>query len=592
MKSREAIRKKILEYINLIWGTRRVDRLDPIVKLMIDEVSNEIFLIYNKIEDIEAVILEKIAKIITTAEYISVRPSHTIIQMNPHNPVCTITTDTALYMNEVPAEMVTKKIETIAFYPVTDALLWNAWLSYIFHDKRLYTMLSHNEKEQKATTGKRIAYNSLWLGVEVAEGIENLNGFSFYIDFPHLSEIHDYYDLLPYTTCFIGEQEVKLKSGYPKPANKEYPESDKAIFHLYKGHYLSIDEDVKLKNMLQVSLPDDIKEHVNGEQVADMPSMLWIRLQFLPAFLPADLDNIHIAINTFPASNKKLAHIPIIKDNLETTTILPGNRYEKLLDVDVVLDQEGTHYLPEVKSFSDIPGTYHLDKTNRMFQEEYNLTDIIERLRDVIQDEKVAFPEMDVDLLDNVMSAIESSESGVFDRTGKNKRDDNKIIGKINFSPLDKTSEIAVKYWLTFGESLNGIPAGKAFSTHKNSPLHGVEAMTITEIHGSKEFKDIKELPSINKYMLTSKNKIFTDHDILSFCECELNDMIKTVEVKLGNKVSLKPNEGLVRSIHINLYPHPKYPEKIRTKGVLRRLKTQLYQRSPRHYNYTINIIE
>lgn len=592
MKSKEAIRKKLLEYINLIWGTRRIDRLDPIVKLMIDEVSNEIYLIYNKIEDIEAIILEKIAKIITTAEYISVRPSHTIIQINPHNPVYTLTTDTALYMNKIPTGIFSKKIDTIAFHPVTDTLLWDAKLSYIFHDRKLYTMLSHNEKELKAITDKYITFNSLWLGIEITEGIENLNGLSFYIDFPHLSEIHDYYDLLSYTECFIGGDKVNLKSGYLNIENKKFTESDKAVLNLYKENYLVIDENVYLKNLRLTTLPDEVKDHINQEKIADIPPILWIRLQFLPSFQSEDLDNIHIVINTFPATNKKLVQIPIIKDSLKITTTLPANRYEKLLDVSEVFDQEGNHYSFEAKSFSDIPGTYHMDRTNRLFQDEYNLIDIIERLRDVIQDERVAFPKMDIDLLDNVMSAIETSESGVLDRTGKNKRDENKIIGKISFVPLEETTEITVKYWLTFGESLNGIPAGELLSTHKNSPLHGIEAYTITEIFGSKEFKDIKELPSINKYMLTSKNKIFTDHDIISFCECELKDMIEKVEVELGDKVSLKPNEGLIRSIHINLYPHSKFPERIKTKGLLRRLKTQLYLRSPQHYNYTIHIIK
>lgn len=592
MKSKEAIRKKILVYINLIWGSRRIDRLDPIVKLMIDNITNEIYLLNNKIDDIEATILEKIAKIITTAEYISVRPSHTVIQMKPDYPLYILTSDTPLFMNEVPSGIFTKKIETIAFHPVTDVFLWDARLAYIFHDKKLFTMLSHNEKEVKATTSKRVTYNSIWLGLEIAEGIKNLKGFSFYIDFPHLSEIHDYYDILSYTTCFIDGKEVKLKSGYPLTADKEYTESDKSVLSLYDEHYLAIDEEVNLRNIQLKSLPDEIREVIDPELISDMPSMLWIQLKFLPSFQPEDLDNIYIAINAFPASNKKLAYIPIIKDNLKKTTMLPGNRYEKLLDVHQVIDMEGNIYFPVSKEIDDMEGTYHIDKINRIFQEQYHLTDIIERLRDIIQDEKVAFPEMDIDLLNNVISAIEESESRVQDRTDRNKRDDNKIIGKIAFTPFEETTEITVRYWLTFGESLNGIAAGKTFSAHKNSPLHGIEALSITEIHGGKEFKEVSELPSINKYILTSKNKIFTDHDILSFCESELKDIIHRVEVRLADKVSLKPYEGLIRSIHVNLYPLPKYAERIKKKGILRRLKTQLYQRSPQHYNYTINIIE
>lgn len=59
MKSKEAIRNTILNYTNQIWGTRKIERLDLLIQMMVSTLTNELYLMQNKLADLDSTLLEK-----------------------------------------------------------------------------------------------------------------------------------------------------------------------------------------------------------------------------------------------------------------------------------------------------------------------------------------------------------------------------------------------------------------------------------------------------------------------------------------------------------------------------------------------------
>ena len=191
MKSKEAIRNQILAYTNQIWGTKKIERLDLLVQMMVATLTNELYLVQNKLNDIDTTLLEKIARKLTPERFISVRPAHTVLQMKPDYPVIQLEQSNMFTLEWVPDGFIDEKADSIIFYPVANTSLFNIQIDNLFHHKQLYSVDGNGKKQLLVNTHNQPASNSIWLGLNINPEIDNLKGLSFYIDFPKLSEIHE-----------------------------------------------------------------------------------------------------------------------------------------------------------------------------------------------------------------------------------------------------------------------------------------------------------------------------------------------------------------------------------------------------------------
>jgi len=76
--AKEVIKARILHQATKLWGVHNPNALDPLVSLLIDAFSTEIFKVNNDIENIKVNILEKIARVLTPSIYTYPRPAHAI----------------------------------------------------------------------------------------------------------------------------------------------------------------------------------------------------------------------------------------------------------------------------------------------------------------------------------------------------------------------------------------------------------------------------------------------------------------------------------------------------------------------------------
>ena len=81
--SKEVIRNRMLKYALNYWNIKNAEDIDPIVKLILEALSNELFNLGNDIKDTEVRLLEKIANLLAPEFLICPHPAHAILHAIP-----------------------------------------------------------------------------------------------------------------------------------------------------------------------------------------------------------------------------------------------------------------------------------------------------------------------------------------------------------------------------------------------------------------------------------------------------------------------------------------------------------------------------
>lgn len=592
MYSKESIRKQILSYTELIWGTKKIDRSDILVRILVEELTEELYRMRNSINNIELTLLEKLAAKLTPPEYLSIRPAHGIFQSKITKPQYMLAHQVPFYLNEKPDYLKEKGVENIIFHPVTDTSLFNIRVDYIFNSTNLYIVDNRGNKQIKCRSSKKAYTDSIWLGLNIDNNIENLKGLAFYIDFPELSEIHDYYEVTHYTELIIKGKQVRLSQGFPSNMNIYDNTIESNILAFYKKNYLTINDDFFVESLQPELLPSELTGLFEQDDISDMTPKYWMQVKFHYCIQPEDLTGAVVALNTFPAYNKTINNQKVNKEYLKDTVALYAERFEKLLGVTSVIDSNDNTYSSYDPENNDPAGSYHIEPVNNIHIQSPDIVDYLEQLTDLIDNEKSAFPKIDTDKISDIVNSIKSVETGIEDKLDSNDKDNQKIeIDRILIYPIKKADSVNIIYETTLGELANNIPAGGKSIPQLDDRSGISDAVTLTSICGGKEFSDLEDLLAINKYLLASNDRLITEYNIISFCETELGKLIEKVEIELTCKVSPRPKEGVIKTIEVKLFPSDRYPSLLCKRGILRDLLIRMKLRSPHDYDYTIVIM-
>jgi hypothetical protein len=96
--SKEVIKNRMYRHAMNYWGVKKVENLDPLVKILLEALSSEIFSLSHDIETSQHRILDKIANMLTPDILVSVRPAHSVIHAFPrYIPKYTVDTDSGFF---------------------------------------------------------------------------------------------------------------------------------------------------------------------------------------------------------------------------------------------------------------------------------------------------------------------------------------------------------------------------------------------------------------------------------------------------------------------------------------------------------------
>lgn len=589
MKTKEAIRKDIIHYANLTWDDFNVNNLNPLVRLMIEVVSQELYLLDHRIEDIKYSVLERLIKILSPSGFHFIRPSHAVIKLDPTCPVYHLDKNTLFVLKELPARVKKKEITTVSYTPVTDTSIYDIRISHLFFDKTLWHMDAKGKKKIVGTANRRAKYNTLWLGLEIGQGVENLAGVPVYFDFPHLPDHHIYYELLSEQIWEAGDKILDVEPGYPVPSGTSFCYTETEILDLYKNHFLTINEDLPL-SVLRQGLPQELYHILDAETAAAVPSLYWIAVSFPQNINHEDVAKVSVSLNAFPVINREFKKNTVEQKDIAYTTSLSSGIAEEFLDIDLISDSQGNTY----RSVAELshPGDYTIDAVQRKNVEDPRIIDYLERLLDIIHDERTAFPGINKDKIAKVLNSVSAIQERDTQKITINHLLEYAEVGLVNLMPYEGISEVDITYWTTHADLLNGIARGTELMASKIPELNKSAAVFLTDTAGGRNFYGRDSLVAINRFYMTSKGRVLSKNDILNYCRIELGNSIEKIDVKRKAVVSIRRHEGIIIVMEIQIKPSANMSERINQKGELQELLVRLRRKSPDNFDYRIKIIE
>src|SRR5215218_8712564 len=169
--TKEQIKGRMLRHALNYWNIKSGEDLDPIVKLMLEALSGELYNLSNEIKDTEVRILEKVSNLLAPDFLTCPNASHALIMAQPVEATETIECTDHFYTTR---KVSTKKDDTldstieIYFTPVDNVGLADVKVVSLFTGGNLYFYDDNNNKLQVANTSNK-GYSdtkTLWIGLE------------------------------------------------------------------------------------------------------------------------------------------------------------------------------------------------------------------------------------------------------------------------------------------------------------------------------------------------------------------------------------------------------------------------------------------
>lgn len=591
MKSREAIRNKIIRYANLVWDIPHMNNLNPLVNLIIEETCNELFLLDNRLEDIDSSILEKLVHNLAPIDLNYVRPANGILFITPEIPYYKLQRKSEFTLKETPDNLKDEVILPPSFTPVSDITLINMSVKYLFFDHTLWMCDDLGNKMPVMHTPRKAGFNTLWVQFEHHPDIKKLKDFYIYLDFPHLNDNHDYFEILQEACWSCGGKSLQIKSGMPASSFQDINLTEQEVLDYYKKRYWTISDTIYL-NEECINLPSELREIMDIEKVSSIPSGLWISIKFPSSFRQDDIAKIFVAINAFPVLNRRNNEHRLLLDDFTGITTLPSEPGEEFLGIHDIRDSNQMIY--EKDEFVTIgkKGVYSVEPIRKKDLNDSRIYDYLERFIDTLQNEKSVFPNINEEQIQSVLNSVSDILAKESHKQDINSLNEYAEVARLRINPRPEADSIKTEYWTSLAERLNGLPKGTAMMANKISVLNKSDAILLTDVNEGRTFYDIESLKAINRFYLISRGKIVTKYNITSFCEIEVGKYCSDINVISKAIVSPKYKEGIINVMEVQLRPKAQHTDYFKKKGVINDLKMRLLKQSPLHYRYVIKIMQ
>lgn len=601
---KENIKDRMFKNAANFWGVRNVENLDPLVKLLIEALASEIYKLSNEINNIETRILERIAHLLTPDILMSARPAHMLLYTQPLEIQGVVNKETGFYYDD-PVFKQRNKVSDVSFYPVDIFPLIKAQVKAMVCGKSVYTVDDTLNKEilTRSSVKTEDLSQSIWIGIQLDPALETLSDLSFYFDFINIENKNEYFHLLPFTRWEHQSKPIRMSPGIYSLKDENADSGDMSLFsnynlayisddgikRFYNHRFLTIKDKLKVSDMRKEIFPPEVKPYFSEEAIAQLTEPLyWLRVNFPPSFDEEIIDRTIASVNVFPVANKSLRSQSSGNQKLANIIPLETDDKEYFLSVLSVTDSHNRHYkqLPFKDTEAQQYGTYSVKRGGTERFDARDAKEYISQLVDLLRDEGAAFSLIGKGFLEDMITDVESLIISLEQKLN-DIHQNREIPSYLIIDSENKNEIIFVDYWVTNCEMVNGIKAGTFFAPYNETFVDSSLIVSLTPCTGGKGKPKPSNILDIYKYILTSRNRIYTAEDIINFCHNEFGDIIATAEVKKGVQVSSKPKEGLIRTIDVFVNPKQNF-DPASSEDLKSNLHNLLIERSPDTFNYRI----
>ncbi len=614
--SKEVIRNRMLKHALNYWNIKNTEDLDPIVKLILEALSAELYNLGNDIKDTEVRLLEKIANLLAPEFLTCPNPAHAILHAMPVEAQEVLTETNHFYtqkkISSKQDETLDKSID-VFFTPVDKIRLFNAGISCLATGNNLFAFDPNYNKQLSAQTtgGSRAENNVLWLGLTIDDKIDNINNLFFYFDWKNLenklSNLN--YQLLPLSKWYLNDDEIGTTEGIPyeKKTGNDLPGRDLSIDYdllslvendiknYYERKFITISDDLhKNINELKQPYPPAFKNIFSEPDLQKLnKKLLWFKIVFPAALQQGALDEVYVYTNTFPVMNRQLNDLKYRLKGGSNIIPLKTTGMEQFLSVRSLADERNQYKsTPFRKMEEEEAGTYTLRNGGVERFDGRNAKEFISYLLELLRSESAAFSAYGNDFIASTLREMDQRIALMEQKTKVIANSSAEIPHYIIAKPYEGNDMMYTEYWTTFAETANALRAGTKLQEYNGIKIKADTAFFITTTAGGKNRLKPEERVNAFRYGLMTRNRIVTKEDIRNLCLYELGNRISKVSVERGFEMSEHPKQGFLRTIDITITAMP--AERLNNDAwqvLFDQLKSKLQSRSgmSNHYRILLN---
>ncbi|WP_421941953.1 hypothetical protein [Pedobacter sp.] len=574
--SKDEIRNRILKNAEDFWNIKDSNEFDPLVKLIIEALSNELFNVSNDVKNLENRIFDKISRILAPGHLTSALPAHAIVYAKPVEKEEILSPFTQFYFKkniQVPDDDKgrNKKVD-VFFSPLHHVKLKKIELSYIATGHTIQKIEQLNKLQHFTAIGAaRLPENTLYIGLTGLNNRMDLNRLNFFFDWKNYAVPENAYDLLSlskwdfqgnaipvYTERFMDEPQSGAQQGVFQ--HKQLLNLIKAdVLQFYNNRFLTLGDLNDFNILEQERWPEAFTSVFQQANLNQLGEVKWLKVTF-PAAITADmLSELHIAINAFPVVNKKLSQVKHRLKTMNNVIPVKTEDLEQMLAVESLRDNRG-------KRYNEIPYTNENEKGDGSFSVRYggterfdtrNAKELMDYLFELLRDEKASFSAYGPDFLSTVLRSLEQNIALIEQKSRSALKAIKDLPSYIILKPLDDADIVFLDIWVTQAEDANKISAGNRLAVYDYQKLNADGIFLLTPTLGGRSKLNATNSVQAYKYGLTTADRVITKADVLNFCKYELGEKALFITLAKGLVMDAKPNAGFVRTTDIIVEPAP-----------------------------------
>ncbi|HLZ86544.1 MAG TPA: hypothetical protein VKQ52_04875 [Puia sp.] len=590
-ETKDHIKTRLLKNAARAWGlpeTEAEANFDPLVSMLFSACAAELEKISGEIQNSRARILERMVQLLSPDSLTGALPAHAIASTTPIERHMELPENTQFFLSrrqQGQSEMEDTAPKDIFFSPTAPFPLTRAAVRYMAVGNTLYQVKNTINKEVIAIAepDQELPASSLWLGID--EPGTPLGDTLFYFDIRNDAARQLFYNQLPKATWYWSDQPMAHIPGYGNrnisgeqidletTLNRDDDTSGKIakrVNALYKPSFITLVDPEGLSagedNTLLASMIEEVFPGKVLKQVQKTP-LRWICIDFPQAVSSRVLQDVLCVMNCFPVVNRRLHEFTFRVQDI--INIVPLQSEDTFLDLAEAGDDEG--HLLNIRSFD----SYSDDSFALLLRNggvgRFDGRDagaIVDYLLQLLRDESAAFSTLGSDFvngeLKQLRQIINKLEQRLYSRQQQRDETPYLVIRNNNKNPWQN---IFIRHWSTCGTGGNNIRSGSVMRLYKGGGLQNSQLTLVTTTVGGRDRLSVTDRVMAYKSALLSRDRIITSEDIKVFCQYQLGQCVRKIDVKKGVQSFPDQQQGFTRTIDVFVDIEPRVYDDMLQRG-------------------------
>ena len=560
-----------------IWGfsdTEAESSFDPLVSMIMGALSHELDIISDDIHNTESRIVEKLIQLVTPEPITGPFPAHAILRADPVLPVFEISPDYQFYLYKKfksPADSSKSEDKSIFFSPSGTFKLFKGSIRYLAGGTKIHEFMKEGYKEvcAEAIRGKSLPLSGFWLGIDLDEEVESLDGLRIFFELRSEHHASAFYQSLIRGNWLINDIPVTPTSGYGNESerfrkdlddfiNQEIDITAKVTHHVndfYRDQFITLETgNIEPEKLISADqYPKAIRDTFNTDELERAPrNFFWLEIRHGQPFSTDIIEELHCSMNCFPVINRQLNDFTI--SSRENINIIPLETEDSFLDIKNVTNSSGKSY--SMKSFSSLgaiqKGSYILRQGGIARFDSRNAREMINYLLELLRDESAAFSVLGTDM---ISSNLRELNQGIA-RLEQRLQDTNIVKENLSYLMLKTEQQddlIFVEFWSTKASGGNKIKSGNKLTIYEGSDIKSDSVVLMTPTLGGRDKMDTEDRLNAYRRTLLSRGRVVTAEDVKVLCYEHFGKAVDRVEVTKGVMTGDTVNKGFIKSIDIHI---------------------------------------